>query len=66
MPSVFTSPSSLRLLTPLHVALGDHGDEGALCPPAAFEQPVGQVAATPELGHRQATVPARVSKGRSR
>ena len=49
-----------------HVALGDHGDEGALGTPAALEQPVGEVAAAAQFGYRQGDSPARVSKGRSR
>jgi hypothetical protein len=37
----------------LDVALSDHGHQGALSTAPALEQPVGVVAAAPELGHLQ-------------
>jgi len=53
MPSVSTKPSPRQVETPFTQAPGDHSDESALSPPAALQQPVGEVAAAAHLGHLQ-------------
>ena len=64
MPSVLTSPSTLRVLTPCTKALGDHGDEGSLSPSAALlVASRGSSCRCLSLGTARAIVPARAFEG---
>jgi hypothetical protein len=64
MPSVLTRPSTLRVLTPLTKALGDHGDQGSFSPSAALlVASRGSSCRCLSLGTARAIVPARAFKG---